>query len=143
MKIKLEELAAAFQTSDVLQGYVDLRRGRVVLLEDGFHADAREERGEEDILEHVLSIEDDWENYVPIPNAYDRNERDIMEGFARTLELPLQKEFLRALEGSGAVGRFCRQIRRYGLLAEWEKFRKERLEDLAREWCGENDIEWE
>ena len=144
MKIKLDELAMAFRTSDVLQGYVDIRQGKVVLLEDEFRDDAQgRERTENDVLEHVFSVEDDWENYVPIPNVYDGNEREIMAGFAEKLEAPQREELLGALKGSGAVGRFHREIRRLRLAEEWENFQEEWFHALAQEWCEENALAYE
>ena len=96
-----------------------------------------------DVLEHVFSVEDDWENYVPIPNVYDGNEREIMAGFAEKLEAPQREELLGALKGSGAVGRFHRQIRRLRLAEEWENFQEEWFHALAQEWCEENALAYE
>ncbi|MBR4695700.1 MAG: hypothetical protein IKO94_06435, partial [Selenomonadaceae bacterium] len=67
MKIKIDDLARAFRRSDVMQGYVDIRQGKVVLLDHEFKDEvfSGEDDSEEEVLDHIFSIEEDWENYVP------------------------------------------------------------------------------
>lgn len=86
MKVKLEDLAAALEKSDVLQGYVDIESGKVVLLGEEFSEESdRTEESEEERLEHVFSIEDHWQQYVALPNVYDGEELGIMESFTDEL----------------------------------------------------------
>ena len=145
MKIKLKELASALQKSDVMQGYVDIRQGKVVLLGNEFDSNAPlGDASEEEILEHILSIEDDWENCVPLPNACDCSERDAMTGFANSLQPgPCREEILSSLQGPGAAWRFRRQMEKHRLQEDWNLFREEMFRAFAREWCEENGIEYE
>ena len=145
MKVKLDELAAALEKSDELQGYVDLENGRVILFGEEFSEEAEaKEESEEERLEHVFSIEDRWQQYVALPNIYDADECEIMRAFADDLFDETQAQALReALQGHGAVTRFERQLRKFMLQEAWQAFLHEHLREAARDWCEENDISYE
>lgn len=136
MKINLTELAAAMAQSDVRQSYVDVVKGKVVLLADDLN--------EEDMLEHVLRIEDDWERYIPLPNVMDESIHDLMYGFAESCpRKDTRHRLLNALSGEGAASRFRYQVRRLLLKSAWDTYLKSRLLDFARDWCEENALEYE
>ncbi len=146
VKIKMDDLVRAFRCSDVMQGYVDLRQGKVVLLDHEFNGEAfsGETDSEEEVLDHIFSIEEDWENYVPIPNVYDGHAREFMKAFAESLEAgSLREEVAAALQGTGVAGKFRRQLRKHSLAEEWEAFQQAEFRLLAEEWCRENEIEYE
>ncbi len=135
MKIKLDELAAAFEQSDVRQGYVDIAKGKVILMD---------EVGDEDTMDHVFEIEDDFEHYVPLPNLYDGDERDTMRAFAEVQEQPAMRErLLTALEGAGGTSRFRHQVKHLLLLRAWQEFLHQHFLEQARWWCEENQLEYE
>ena len=52
MKVNLQELARALSQSDMHQGYIDIASGKVIIM--------RDDLGEEETLNHVFEIEDDW-----------------------------------------------------------------------------------
>ncbi|TYZ28134.1 hypothetical protein FZ041_09360 [Selenomonas caprae] len=136
MKIKLEELAAAMAQSDVRQSYVDIAKGKVMVVAD--------DMDEEQALEHVFTIEEDWEHYIPVPNVIDEDLRGFMQGFAASREREDVKERLQdALQGSGAVTRFNHQVRHLLLKPVWEKYLQAQLIETARDWCEENALEYE
>lgn len=136
MKVKLEDLAAAMRESDVRQIYVDIAQGKVILLD--------EDMGEEEALNHVFDIEDDWEHYIPVPNVIDDDLPAIMQGFAETCKREETKErLLEALKGPGAVARFYHQVKHLLLKKAWEDYLDERLVEIARDWCEENQLEYE
>lgn len=136
MKIQLEELAKALAQSDVRQGYVDIEKGKVILMDDNM--------GEEDALEHVFTIEEDWEHYIPLPNVIDSDLRNFMKGFAESREREDTKaRLLAALQGSGASARFHHQVRYLLLKPIWENYLHECLRNTARDWCEENALEYE
>lgn len=94
MKVKLNELADALAKSDVRQGYVDIVRGKVIIIE--------EDMVEEEALNHVFDIEEDWEHYIPLPNLIDGEEHAVMQKFAQMQRRDDIKERLLAiLSGSG------------------------------------------
>lgn len=145
MKVKLDELAAAMEKSDVMQGYVDIEAGKVLLFGEEFSdAAGHREETEEERLEHVFSIEDQWQRYVALPNAYEPDERGIMLAFAASLKDEEKKEqMLAVLQGDGAVARFERYLKKLLLTQEWKGYLHQYFLDAARDWCDENDVEYE
>ena len=136
MKINLEELAKALAQSDIRQGYVDIEKGRVIQLDD--------EMGEEDALEHIFTIEDDWEHYIPLPNVIDRALHGFMQGFAESCaHEETKKRLIEALQGNGAFARFNHQVRYLLLKPAWERYLHECLRAAARDWCEENALEYD
>lgn len=135
MKVDLNELAAAFAQSDVRQGYVDLRQGKVILMDENM--------AEEDTLHHAFDMEDDWEHYIPLPNVVDEDEYAMMKAFAEAQSEGFRTRLLEALQGTGTVSRFHHQVRHLLLKPAWEEFKLTYLRDVARDWCEENDIAYE
>jgi len=127
-----------------MQGYVDIANGRVVLFGEDFSEDmADRDESEEERLEHVFSIEDQWQQYVALPNVYDE-EKEIMRRFASDLEDADQRSvLLQVVQGSGAVARFERQLKKMLLTENWQLYMLEYLRNVARDWCEENAIEYE
>ena len=135
MKVDLRELATAFAQSDVRQGYVDIRAGKVVMMAD--------DMAEEEAMHHAFAMEEDWEHYIPIPNVMDEDETAMMHAFAESRPREDVKERLReALQGTGAVTRFHHQVRHLLLKPAWEAFKQDYLLQVARDWCEENDVEY-
>ena len=91
MKVDLKDLAAAFAQSDVRQGYVDIRAGKVVMMAD--------DMAEEEAMHHAFAMEEDWEHYIPIPNVMDEDETAMMHAFA---------SHDRARTSKSACARLCR-----------------------------------
>lgn len=135
MKVDLKDLAAAFAQSDVRQGYVDIRAGKVVMMADDL--------AERDAMHYALAMEEDWEHYIPIPNVMDGDEAAMMRAFAESRPREDVKErLLTALQGAGAVTRFRHQVRHLLLKPAWEAFKQDYLMQVARDWCEENDVEY-
>lgn len=135
MKINLTELALALAQSDVKQGYIDIEKGKVMLLD--------EDMDEEATTDYIFDIEDDWEHYLPLPNAVDEHERRLMEEFAASRERgEVRTRLQQALAGPGGACRFRHQVKRLLLLPAWEAFWAEGLLDVARNLCEENDLEY-
>lgn len=135
MKVDLKDLAAAFAHSDVRQGYVDIRAGKVVMMAD--------DMAEEEAMHHAFAMEEDWEHYIPIPNVMDEDETAMMHAFAESRPREDVKERLReALQGTGAVTRFHHQVRHLLLKPAWEAFKQDYLLQAARDWCEENAVEY-
>ena len=136
MKVKLNELADALAKSDVRQGYVDIIRGKVIIIE--------EDMVEEEALNHVFDIEEDWEHYIPLPNLIDGEEHAVMQKFAQMQRRDdINERLLAILSGSGAASRFQREVRHLLLKPAWENFLKAYLVEAARDWCEENALQYE
>ena len=135
MKVNLQELAKALAQSDMHQGYIDIESGRVILMQDDL--------GEEEALNHVFEIEDDWEHYIPLPNAVDSEEHNLMESFAAAQREDVKERLQEILQKSGAQLKFRQQIKHLLLKPAWEKFQQESFLNVARDYCEENDLEYE
>ena len=135
MKVNLQELAKALAQSDMHQGYIDIASGKVILMQDDL--------GEEEALNHVFEIEDDWEHYIPLPNAVDSEEHNLMESFAAAQREDVKERLQEILQKSGAQIKFRQQIKHLLLKPAWEKFQQEYFLNVARDYCEENDLEYE
>ena len=135
LKICLPELADALRKSDMLQGYVDLRTGKVILLAG--------EMSEEETLEHVFSIEEDWQRYVMLPDIAYEEDRSAMRSFANLQQGEARTSLLECLEGARSSSRFCRKVKELGLWGQWKSFQRLHFIAVARSWCEENGIEYE
>ena len=109
LEISLQELAAALEKTDVLQGYADTRDGRIILMGED-ESDARTEAAsrEEERMERLLSIEEDWQRYVPLPDIYDAEIRSIMQTFAEKASQEARAALEETLRGASARLRFRR-----------------------------------
>ena len=135
MKVNLQELARALAQSDMHQGYIDIGSGKVIIMQDDL--------GEEEVLNHVFDIEDDWEHYIPLPNVVDSEEHNLMESFANAQREEVKMRLLEALQQTGAQLKFRQQIKRLLLKAAWDKFQQEYFVNVARDYCDENALEYE
>ena len=72
---------------------------------------------------------DTFQNQRP---ALTRGQGGQFRGLDRTAE--------EAIHGAGAFRMFKSVIRRRGMEKDWHSFRDRALEQIAREWCEENDI---
>ena len=135
MKVNLQELARALSQSDMHQGYIDIASGKVIIMQDDL--------GEEEVLNHVFDIEDDWEHYIPLPNAVDSEEHNLMESFAQTQPNEVKVRLLEALQQNGAQLKFRQQIKRLLLKSAWDSFKQEYFVGVARDYCEENALEYE
>ena len=135
MKVNLQELARALAQSDMHQGYIDIGSGKVIIMQDDL--------GEEEVLNHVFDIEDDWEHYIPLPNVVDSEEHNLMESFANAQREEVKMRLLEALQQTGAQLKFRQQIKRLLLKAAWDKFQQEYFVNVARDYCEENALEYE
>ncbi len=136
MKIKLRDLAKAMAKSDVHQGYVDIKLGKVIIMQD--------DMAEADTLDHIFDIEDDWQHYIPLPNVIDNEAHAIMLGFIeKQARADIKDRLLAALNSIGAAIKFQQQVRHLLLKSAWENYQQEYFMAAARDWCEENDLEYE
>ena len=141
MEISLQELAAALEKTDILQGYADTRDGRIILMgEDESDARAEATSREEVRMEWLLSIEEDWQRYVPLPDIYNAEIRSIMQTFAEKAPQEARAALEETLRGASARLRFRRAVQRLSLAAAWQAHLSSSLFALARDWCEENAI---
>ena len=141
LEISLQELAAALEKTDVLQGYADTRDGRIILMgEDESDAQTEAASREEERMERLLSIEEDWQRYVPLPDIYNAEIRSIMQAFAEKAPQETRAALEETLRGASARLRFRRAVQSLSLAAAWQAHLSSSLLALARDWCEENAI---
>jgi len=80
-------------------------------------------------------------DYLTLPSQFDVHEYAIMEEFCVSLtDHTLQDIMCQAIRGKGAFQRFKTNIRRYNLLADWDKYRMDAIRKKAIDWCNDNNI---
>ena len=128
LEISLQELAAALEKTDVLMG------------EEESDAQAEAASREEERMERLLVLEEDWQRYVPLPDLYDAEIRSIMQAFAEKAPQEARAALEEILRGASARLRFRRTVQRLSLEAAWQAHLSSSLLMLARDWCEENAI---
>lgn len=143
-EVSLAAIAAKLEKIDLWQIYFDTQAGAFVEFLEEYDEEASPEMTEEQILQYAFEVEDNWERYVPLPNAYDIDEHSIMKTFAVQQEKPeIKEKLLEALNGSASLRHFRRQIKEFGLETLWLEQRQQGFLQIARQWCLENGILYE
>ena len=88
--------------------------------------------------------EDEDDRFIRLPTQREINEYGMMEEFVSNVRNDSQRAALEiAISGRGAFRRFKDTIIRLGLEKKWYAFRDKEYLRVAREWCEENDVEYE
>ena len=80
----------------------------------------------------------DW---LELPSKFDVHEWDIMDWFGESVPREQEAEVRNAIRGKGAFRLFKGTIRRLGLEDRWFDFKRRVLEDIARRWLQEHDLQ--
>ena len=81
------------------------------------------------------------ERFLPLPNKKEIHTYAIMEDYVNTLPNTKGRDKLHhTLQGVGPFKRFKDEVKRQGLEEDWLRYRDERFEQMAREWCAEHRI---
>jgi hypothetical protein len=81
------------------------------------------------------------DRYLPLPDRFEVNEWKIMSEFCHEVKPDLVRAaLLNAVRGNHAFRRFKDQIAAHGLWEDWNRFRREALAEIIRDWSEENDI---
>ena len=136
MKVKLRDIVEAMEmANESARSFLDLQTGEIETLVD----DPLDDEEQEEISERL-----DEHGFVRLPEQYDIHEYHIMEEFVEQLQNPMIQERLAdAINGRGAFQRFKRGIRQYKVEQDWYDFRDAAFLEIAREWCEENNLEYE
>ena len=88
--------------------------------------------------------EDEDDRFIRLPNQREINEYGMMEEFVSRVQNDNQRAALEiAISGRGAFRRFKDTVIRFGIEKKWYAFRDREYLCVAREWCEENDVEYE
>jgi hypothetical protein len=82
--------------------------------------------------------------YLDIDGLESHDCYEIMEDFCLSYnEEKISIALLEAIKGKEPFIRFREEITRLGLEKKWQKYKKEAIKNIAKEWCKENDIDYD
>lgn len=133
MKVNLKEIAEGFElVNEDTRVYYDFTKNQVeVIFEDDIENDYEE-------LEELIP-----ENALFLPTQYEIDEYRMMEDFIDTLDGEIQHTLLFAIKGRGAFRNFKYHIHQFGMQEKWYTFKEYAFLQLAKEWCKDNNLEYE
>ncbi len=100
------------------------------------------QRGVIKLARQILA--DTSDRFVNLPSSYEINEYAIMEAFCYSVEQQaISDRLLDAIRGRVAFRRFKERIHECGIANDWHHFRDTALEEIAKEWCEENQIAYQ
>ena len=110
-------------------------------LEDPEIAEGIPEWQKEDVAKRQAVLNDDA--WIPLPNAFDVNEWELMKEFAEQVNVPkVGDDLLASIHGSGAFQRFKKALDHHDQREEWYAFKAACVEELVKEWLRSQDIEF-
>ncbi|MHC4203269.1 MAG: UPF0158 family protein [Planctomycetota bacterium] len=151
-RVKLSDIIDGMESqSDESSSYLNTKTGEVVLMTDYAMRAAEDDEPLEDVpdwerelVEIAREIINETGEYISLPTKFDIDEYSIMENFCMSLDKQEIGDILCDLiSGSGAFRRFKDAIYKYGVENEWYTYRDNAMKEIAIEWCGENNIEFE
>ncbi len=138
--VALPEIIDAMQSqSDERTFYLDHLTGRIEMVAD------EDIVGEDDEMTAIIeAIDDDTEGrFVPLPDAFDIHEWEMMKEFAEQLDdAAVGGVLLDAIQGRGAFRSFKNKIHEFDVSRQWYAFRDDRYLQIAIDWCQANGIEY-
>ncbi len=97
-----------------------------------------------DIVKTIVDIEENYEDYINLPNSEDLDEYHLMETFCYTLDNKQKSGILLdTLNGRGAFRRFKDKLYDLDLQNAWYDHKENSTKELAISWCKENSIDFE
>lgn len=126
----VEEMESA---SDEIRSYYNIKTGEIVTKFDFY---------EDPDLDDEL--EDNFDDYIGLPDQYDIDEYNIMEEFIETIEdSKMYNQLESSIIGKGAFRRFKDTVNELRIANVWYDFREEAYKKIAIEWCNDNNIEYD
>lgn len=137
MKVNLNEVIEAIDmASDGIQNFYDKRTGQIVTRFDSMIYGDYDDELEDD-------LEENWDQYISLPEAFDIDNYSIMEDFIDDLNnSTIQNQLARAIRGKGAFRRFKDIVIELGISDQWYHYLDEAHRKIAIKWCHDNDIEY-
>ncbi|MGB8129465.1 MAG: UPF0158 family protein [Candidatus Angelobacter sp.] len=145
--IALRDIADAIESqSDEGAAYLNPETGEIVQVSEDEIALVEEGAGDEDLPQWERdampkvreALESD--SFLLLPDRFQVHEWAIMERFSMEQNERARKVLLGAIHGSGAFRHFRSAVERLGLLDAWYRYRKEAIQQIAREWLEENKL---
>jgi hypothetical protein len=84
------------------------------------------------------------DDIISMFNMFTKNDYNIMRKFINTIASDsISNELYIATKGKGSFGKFRNIIDFYGITHDWYKYRDEEYKNIAKNWCQDNNIEFE
>jgi len=155
MKIYIEDIADKMEEADDnWEAYLNLKTGEIVDVGVEYHSLVEELEEDEEIpnrfkdwekefIETALEVEENWGDYVKLPDKFAIHEYSIMEDFIDSVKNDRKRTVLYdAISGRGAFRRFKDKVYDMGLEEIWFAFKFKAYCKIARRWCEEHQIEY-
>jgi hypothetical protein len=148
---KLSEIidALSFQMDGTYQ-YLNTETGQIVMISDEELTAVEEGEDladypdwQQESIRLAQQIFDQPEKFIELPSKFEIDEYRMMERFCLSVDdRAISDELYYAIKGRGAFGRFKDRIHRYGLTEAWYQYRDEAIEEIAKSWCEQHQIEY-
>lgn len=148
--VKIEVLVDELEVQiDDTFTYINTQTGEVITLsreeiraaEDEIPVEKFPEWQRENIKQAISIIEDEDGVFVDYTLRNEYNEYEIIEEFIGTIDNELVRdELYEAIRGRGVFRRFKDEIIKHDIDKRWYKFRENKIRELVREWCKDNNI---
>jgi len=155
MKIYIEDIADKMEEADDnWEAYLNLKTGEIVDVGVEYHSLVEELEEDEEIpnrfkdwekefIETALEVEENWGDYVKLPDKFAIHEYSIMEDFIDSIKSDRKRTVLYdAISGRGASRRFKDKVYDMGLEEIWFAFKFKAYCKIARRWCEDHQIEY-
>jgi hypothetical protein len=152
IKVELKDIIDSMETNDgENRSFFNIKSGEIISLTSEEIRMAEEDTEDERIpewqkefVEAAKELEENFEDYLELPDKYEIDEYEIMEDFCSGIKNETTANiFYDAIRGKGAFRRFKDTLYRYNLEDKWYAFYNEALKKIAIEWCKDNEIDFE
>lgn len=152
--VSLKEIADQLDClMDEWNYYLNKKTGEIVEIQTEYMSVAEELEDDADLSEYLnweqeaireaVSVLENWEDYVELPDKEEVNDYRIMKNFCYSQEdEKLRNKLFYAINGRGAFRRFKDLMIQYGLEEDGAAYKYEALCEIAREWCEFHEIQY-
>lgn len=152
-KIDLEKVIEAIQlTNDQIKYYYYKKTGEIISIteEEQRMADDCElsdllidREWQDEFIELAIDIEENWNDYILLPDELGIHKYKIMTEFAYSIEDNNKSNILlNILDSRSAFEKIKNKLELLGLNKKWYEFRDNRYKEIAIEWCNDNNLIW-
>ncbi len=155
MIVKLGDIINGLeQLTDENLGFMNVETGEVIIVLEEELKEA-EEMDESDNLtdlpewkqenfEQLLEILEYEDDYLELPSHYEIDEYDMIEDFCYTLkDEEVREDLFAAVNEKDSIRCFKEKLYQYDLQEQWFRYKNRCYRDIAREWCEQNNINYE
>jgi len=137
MKVELDKVIEAMVFCDYeFEYFYDCSKEETVLYADYMLTGVDNSELEE-------ALDNNPDNFIALPTKFEIHEYKMMKDFVATLNSELSRvKLYHSLRGKGAFRRFKSTLYTLKLEQAWYSYKDNRYEQMAKEWCQENNITW-